>query len=671
VSTRLAHRIRSAWSRLGLTGRTAPLAALLAALGIAVPVLAVGGTAGVGYDVSFPQCVGAGVQALPAAPALAVVGVNDGRPFTANPCLAAELRWAGPAAQVYVNADDPGPAIRIVRGRVVQIRTHWPTTAQTTPQRCVLTGKNGTTATAPCAYDYGWDAARDAYGRVTAALRSLAGAPPGTAPVAPLRWWLDVESANVWLRGTALNTASINGFLGYLEAVHAASVGIYSNRSDAHTIFTPASRFPTGTERWLATGSGTLTGGLSFCGYPGFVGDTLALVQYWPSSLDADAPCVGYISGSLDPPAGTWAPVTLTLSHPAPAAGAQLTVSSSSSGGRFTGPGQPQPAATLTLEIPAGAKSASFAYADTRVGTQTLTALGPLGRIANFAAIAPGPLSGLAIAPSQLTVPVGATVTLTATGYDQYGNRTARQPAPVWSVAPGVAATVGRGPARTVSFRAMATGQVTVTAAVGTISAARTYTVTAPPGGAPGTITGATRLVAGVPSGPQRVRIWTAAASDGSAWTLAPASATGLIATSPNGPWVRSLVEVVPAGQIFSPDFYLRETTAGGTRLTATQGALAIVRPETVGAGSAAHLTLAPTRVRVPIGASVALQAAASDAYGNAVPAPARWSVVPAADLQLSSRRGTRVVVRGLKAGGAVVTITLGRLTARAVVTVP
>ncbi len=645
--------------------------ALLAALGIAVPVLAATGTAGVGYDVSFPQCVGSGVQALPAAPGLAVVGVNDGRPFTGNPCLAAELRWAGPAAQVYVNADDPGPAIRIVRGRVVQLRTHWPTTAQTTPERCVLTRRNGTTATTPCAYDYGWNAARDAYGRVTAALRALAGASPGTVPVPPLRWWLDVESANVWLRGAALNTASINGFLGYLQSAHAASVGIYSNRSDAHAIFTPASRFPAGTERWLATGAGTLTGGLSFCGYPGFVGDTLTMVQYWPSSLDADAPCVGYISGSLDPAAGVSAPVALTLSQPAPAGGAQLTVSSSSAGGRFTGPGQPQPAATLTLEIPAGAKSAAFAYADTRVGTVTLTALGALGRIANFAAITPGPLSGLAISPSQLTVPVGTTLTLTATGYDRYGNRTVRQPAPVWSATPGVAASVGGGPARTVSFRAMATGQVTVTAAVGAISAARTYTVTAPPGGAPGTITGAARLVAGAPSGPQRVRVWTAAASGGSAWTLAPASTTGLIATGPNGPWVRSLVEVIPAGQIFSPYFYLRETLAGATRITATQGALAIVRPETVGAGTAAHLTLAPARVRVPVGASVALQADASDAYGNPVPAPARWGVVPAGDLHLSSRRGASVVVRGLKAGAAVVTITLGRLSARAVVRVP
>jgi len=674
VSTHLTESIRCAWSRLGLAGRTAPLVAVLTALMIAIPVLALARTAGVGYDVSFPQCIGSGVQTLPAAPSLAVVGVNDGRPFTSNPCLTAELNWAGAGAQVYVNADDPGPAFRVVRGRAVQLKTHWPTTAQKTPERCVLTGPRGTTTTTACAYDYGWNAAKDAYGRVGAALRALAaGNPaPGTVPVTPLRWWLDVESANVWVRGTALNTAAIDGFLGYLQSVHAASVGIYSNRSDAHTIFTPASRFPAGTERWLATGSGTLAGGLSYCGYPGFVGDTLSMVQYWPSSLDADAPCVGYITGALDPAAGVPATITIRLSHPAPTGGAQLTLSSNSSGGRFTGPGQSAPSSTLTIDIPAGAtRSAGVAYADTRVGTPTLTALGTLGRIENFASVTPGPLYGIVIAPSQLSVPVGAAVTLSATGYDRYGNRAAQAVAPIWSAAPGVAGTVGRGPARTVTLRAMAAGTVTVTAALGAVSGSRTYTITVPAGGTPGTITGTTRLVAGAASGPQRVRIWTPAGPTGSAWTLAPTSASGLVATSPNGPWVRSLSETVPPGGIFSPVFFLRETAAGNTAITATQGALAITRPERVSPAAAVRLAVAPRAVRLGVGASVVLHALASDAFGNQSPVLVRWTVSPAADVHLSARRASAVVARGTKAGSAVLVVTIARLSARATVSVP
>ncbi len=675
VSLQLFKSIRRAWSRLGTLGRTAPAVAALAAVGIAIPVLALGQTPGIGYDVSFPQCSGSGVQALPAAPSLAVVGVNDGTPFTSNPCLAAELKWAGAAAQVYLNADDPGPSIRVVRGRLVQRRTHWPSTAQTSPKRCVLTRPRGTTATVACAYDYGWGVARDAYGRVAAALRTLAaGNPaPGSLPVTPLHWWLDVESANVWLRGTALNTAAINGALGYLQSVHAASVGIYSNRADAHGIFTPASRFLPGTERWLATGAGTLAGGLSYCGYPGFVGDTLSMVQYWPSSLDADASCVGYITGALAPAAGVPATMHVTLSHPAPVGGAQLTLSSSSPGGRFTGPNQTVPAGTLVLDIAAGAtSSAPFAYTDARVGTPTLTALGTLGRIENFASVAPGPLFGIVIAPSQLSVPVGAAVALTATGYDRYGNRVRRTVAPTWSVSPGVAATVTRGPARSVTLRAMASGPVTVTAALGAITGTRTYTITVPAGGTPGTITGSARLSAGAPSGPQRVRIWTPAGPGGSAWTLAPSSPTGQIATGPNGPWVRTLTETVGPGAIFGPVFYLRETAAGNTAITASQGTLAITRPETVVLGPAVRLAITPSAVRVGVGASVVLRALAGDAFGNLAPAVVRWSASPAADVRLSGRRATAaIVVRGLRAGSATVRITLGRLSARAKVTVP
>ncbi len=45
-----------------------------------------------GLDVSWPQC---GKQ-LPRTPlAFAVVGVDNGRAFTANPCMAEQYRWAG------------------------------------------------------------------------------------------------------------------------------------------------------------------------------------------------------------------------------------------------------------------------------------------------------------------------------------------------------------------------------------------------------------------------------------------------------------------------------------------------------------------------------------------------------------------------------------------------
>ena len=88
-----------------LSGKTAPslavaVAALVLAGSEALARPSVGVADGVGYDVSYPQCG----RPLPAGPAFAIVGVNGGRPFSANPCLAEELAWAGVDAEFIVLA---------------------------------------------------------------------------------------------------------------------------------------------------------------------------------------------------------------------------------------------------------------------------------------------------------------------------------------------------------------------------------------------------------------------------------------------------------------------------------------------------------------------------------------------------------------------------------------
>ncbi len=60
-----------------------------------------------GYDVSFPQCR----QSLPEAfVGFVIIGLNNGRPFTGNPCFARQWEWAKShdAAAVYINMDDTG-----------------------------------------------------------------------------------------------------------------------------------------------------------------------------------------------------------------------------------------------------------------------------------------------------------------------------------------------------------------------------------------------------------------------------------------------------------------------------------------------------------------------------------------------------------------------------------
>jgi hypothetical protein len=128
-----------------------------------------------GVDVSWPQCR----APLPRlATAFVVVGVNDGTPFTTNPCLAGEVSYAkshsGYAA--YLNIDAP---------------------------------RAGDPAS------YGRRAALDGLARATA------------AGLRPPVVWLDIETLNHWA-DPATNVAVIGAAMTALRARH-VSVGIYSS----------------------------------------------------------------------------------------------------------------------------------------------------------------------------------------------------------------------------------------------------------------------------------------------------------------------------------------------------------------------------------------------------------------------------------------------------------
>lgn len=169
-----------------------------------------GATPGVGFDISFPQCG----EPEPNAPAFAIVGVNGGRAFTGNPCLARQYVWAlsgtsavQPRAAFYMNTGNPGP----------EASSRWPRADTRAPQAC-----DGSWSAA-CAYDYGWLAAQDAYARA----RSVAGDGAALSP-----WWLDVESANSWSQDVTTNSADLQGAIDYLHSANVGSVGIYALAAD-------------------------------------------------------------------------------------------------------------------------------------------------------------------------------------------------------------------------------------------------------------------------------------------------------------------------------------------------------------------------------------------------------------------------------------------------------
>ena len=157
-----------------------------------------------GYDVSWPQCG----QSYPPQPyTVAIVGVNDGQAFSANPCLGSEASWAGSRLNLYMNINSPTSA---------------DSTDQSGPAGSCGSGDN-----ACLAYNYGYNAAA---GSVAMAANQGVAAPT---------WWLDVETVGrctaqfptratgYWSCDTSLNATTIQGAIDGLR--HAGLVaGDYS-----------------------------------------------------------------------------------------------------------------------------------------------------------------------------------------------------------------------------------------------------------------------------------------------------------------------------------------------------------------------------------------------------------------------------------------------------------
>jgi hypothetical protein len=118
---------------------------------------------------------------------------------------------------LYMNTANPGPGVS----------PHWPAAGTSVPRAC-----DGSWS-ADCAYDYGWLAAQDAFGRAVGVT--------GRPAAAQSPWWLDVESANSWSTQQDTNAADVQGALDSLRSVNVASVGIYSTLTDWEALIGPAS----------------------------------------------------------------------------------------------------------------------------------------------------------------------------------------------------------------------------------------------------------------------------------------------------------------------------------------------------------------------------------------------------------------------------------------------
>ena len=191
-----------------------------------------------GNDISWPQCGGA----FPTKAGFGIIGVNGGRPFTQNPCLAAEWRWA--------------------------------LTAKGAPAYYMNLNNTGSSDPA------GYGASAAAYAL------NYASAQTGASSATSHAWWIDVETANTWSSNQAANAAVVKGALTYLKQHTSKSVGIYSTGYQWGVI-TGGVRM--GAPVWAA-GASSAASAPSMCG-TGFTGRPVKLVQYPAGSYDGDYKC--------------------------------------------------------------------------------------------------------------------------------------------------------------------------------------------------------------------------------------------------------------------------------------------------------------------------------------------------------------------------------------------
>jgi hypothetical protein len=199
-----------------------------------------------------------------------------------------------------------------------------------------------------------------------------------------------------------------------------------------------------------------------------------------------------------------------------------------------------------------------------------------------------------------------------------------------------------------------------------------------PTGGAPppppGTLsfaTGSQTLTAGQASAAMQLNIAPAQPGDVTA-TLSSSSAQGQFSASTAGPWSPTLPVTISASQTTSPSFYYRDTKAGSATLTASaSGVTGTTQSETVNAGPAASVTVAPTGATLPAGGTQLFTATAKDGFNNPVSAAgATWSTnVPGGSVAPTTGASTTFTA-GTTAGSGSVTATVGGVPGSATVTV-
>jgi hypothetical protein len=230
-----------------------------------------------GNDVSFPQCR----KALPSQHRFGIVGVNDGRADTTNPCLAGQITWARnssgqtrqPKVSFYVNTGEPGSH------KVAD----WPANNHDPISGVVVADPYGACAgrdDRACAWQFGRNMAE-----LDARIRGIS--KPGR-----YRWWLDVETITTWDSSTWNNRADLEGMVAYFHRI-GGTVGIYSTAFQLHKILKviPSTSLLYRLADWIP-GAKTLAQAQANCHLaPLTARGTVTVTQWEKSKIDHDFSC--------------------------------------------------------------------------------------------------------------------------------------------------------------------------------------------------------------------------------------------------------------------------------------------------------------------------------------------------------------------------------------------
>jgi len=225
-----------------------------------------------GYDLSY------NTLSYPAESfGFAVVGVTGGKAFVHNSRISSEYQWtkfsAKTAATLYMNLNAP-------YGSTVVANIGAP---KTCPARAAGSSATSTEPTACEGYNYGYNAAKDAYTYAT-----------GTGVTSSL-WWLDIEEANSWSVDTSANDTTIQGAIDYLNSKN-IRVGIYSvpfmwkNIAGTYVPTQTIGGLPIPIPTWFPIGITTIVGAINACStISSFIpGSPVWVVQYEADSTAVD-----------------------------------------------------------------------------------------------------------------------------------------------------------------------------------------------------------------------------------------------------------------------------------------------------------------------------------------------------------------------------------------------